>query len=511
MNRSVIAIGLDAADPTLIEKWGEEGHLPVLSRQKSQGAYALLDNFEFTKAETPWTTVLTGCAPEKTKFWGPLRFCAKTYNVVEDQTSSYDFKEYSPFFALGEQYRIAVFDVPHSKLSDNVNGLQVLGWGAHSPFCPSHSNPPHLYQELVARHGVHPAFLKDHADPCRPDTLTWLEGALSEGIKRRREICIDLVKRERWSLFLMTFGETHSGGHVFYHLSQPDHPLYGLVKIPTGDALLTIYKAVDHAIGEILKHLPEDATVCIFSAHGMEANNLDVPSLIFLPELLYRFAFPGKVALGGNGNGAAVEPTVIDRNVFLMREWPSGLHFPSELRNQKDTLWWSPAQWYKRSWPRMKAFALPSYADGAVRINLEGRESHGLVAREQYDQFCEKLAKLISNLRDARTGRPMVKEVLRVRTAATADDAQLPEADLIVIWENEPVADVVECPGLGRIGPVPYLRTGAHRPYGFLNIVGPGIPQGSRLPRGHALDITPTILSLMGTKIPPYMDGKALI
>jgi predicted AlkP superfamily phosphohydrolase/phosphomutase len=511
MNKSVIAIGLDSADPGLIEKWGEEGHLPVLSRLSRQGAYALLDNFEFTKAETPWTTVLTGCAPEKTKFWGPLRFCRKTYDVLEDQRSSYDFEEYPQFYSLGKGHRVAVFDVPHSKLSDKVDGVQVLGWGAHSPFCPSHSSPPHLYKELVGRHGEHPAFLKDHADPCRPNLLAWLQGALIEGIKRRRNICIDLLDRERWSLFLMAFGETHSGGHVFYHLSQPDHPLYDLVKLPTGDPLLAIYKAVDNAIGEMLKHCADDSIVIIFSAHGMGANNLDVPSLIFLPELLYRFSFPGKVALGGSANGAAVGPPVTERNGMLMREWPSGLHFPSDLRNRKDTLWWSPAQWYKRSWPRMKAFALPSYADGAVRINLAGRESQGLIPGEQYDQFCEEVASLISGLRDARTGKPVVKEVVRVRSLGSADDAKLPEADLIVIWENEPVTDAVESPVVGRIGPVPYLRTGAHRPHGFINVAGPGIGAGSSLPRGHALDITPTILSLMGRAIPDYLDGKPLV
>ena len=159
----------------------------------------------------------------------------------------------------------------------------------------------------------------------------------------------------------------------------------------------------------------------------------------------------------------------------------------------------------------MKAFALPSYADGAVRINLAGRESRGVVPREQYDQFCAEVAEIIFGLKDARTGRPVVKDVLRARSAATADDPELPEADLIVIWENEPVTDVVEHAALGRIGPVPYLRTGAHRPYGFLNIVGPGIAPGSSLPRGHALDITPTILSLMGAKIPDYLDGKSLV
>ena len=42
----VIAIGLDAADPILVEQWMSEGRLPVLSRLRQSGTYARLANFE---------------------------------------------------------------------------------------------------------------------------------------------------------------------------------------------------------------------------------------------------------------------------------------------------------------------------------------------------------------------------------------------------------------------------------------------------------------------------------
>ncbi|MFP4006601.1 MAG: hypothetical protein ACLFV6_01145 [Spirulinaceae cyanobacterium] len=45
MKTPVIAIGLDAAEPTVMEKWMFEGHLPNMLRLREQGSYSRLQNF----------------------------------------------------------------------------------------------------------------------------------------------------------------------------------------------------------------------------------------------------------------------------------------------------------------------------------------------------------------------------------------------------------------------------------------------------------------------------------
>jgi arylsulfatase A-like enzyme len=39
---------------------------------------------------------------------------------------------------------------------------------------------------------------------------------------------------------------------------------------------------------------------------------------------------------------------------------------------------------------------------------------------------------------------------------------------------------------------------------------GPGIPVGETLTAAHALDLAPTILSMVGAPVPAYMEGKPL-
>ncbi|NEO29046.1 MAG: nucleotide pyrophosphatase [Symploca sp. SIO3C6] len=545
MNKPVIAIGLDAAEPTLIEQWMSQGALPTLSRIREQGTYARLQNFDYYRAETPWTTFLTGCSPKQTGYWSPISFHPNTYEA--ELVEAYDFAEYQPFYALGEDYRVAVFDIPQSTLSQQVNGIQVLAWGAHSPQTPSHSLPASLFEEIVNKHGVHPGLHKDHVGCYDLDAITRLEDILKTGISRRGAICQELLQQEPWDLFLTIFGETHAAGHFMWHLGQRNHPLYeALGSRASKDSMLEVFKAIDQAIGEILTKAPSDAHIIVFSAHGMGVNVMDLPSGTFLPEFLYRFSFPGKFGLTSGELGTSPDSPITSLKKqswswetwsrkyetnplkrFLRREAPyrvfkhiepflgtseqPDLVSPHKLNEQKNPLSFQPAEWYKPCWKQMKAFALPSFSEGYIRINLQGRESQGIVPPSEYDHLCEEISQKLYRLQDARTGTPMVKKIIRTRQLPTDNHPKLPDADLVVIWQEEYASDVVDSPELGRIGPVPHFRSGSHRSQGFFLASGPAIEPNSSLAPGHSLDLTPTILSLMNAPIPEYFEGKTLL
>jgi hypothetical protein len=80
---------------------------------------------------------------------------------------------------------------------------------------------------------------------------------------------------------------------------------------------------------------------------------------------------------------------------------------------------------------------------------------------------------------------------------------------LIVFYEDEPT-DVVDSPTLGRIGPVPYARTGGHVNRGVAILKAADCRPGSTLPAGHVLDLAPTILSRLGVALAENLDGVPL-
>ena len=64
----------------------------------------------------------------------------------------------------------------------------------------------------------------------------------------------------------------------------------------------------------------------------------------------------------------------------------------------------------------MPAFALPSFYDGRIRINLRGRERHGIVDPSRYEETCRDLETLLRECRDPRTGEPVVDSFERAST-----------------------------------------------------------------------------------------------
>jgi predicted AlkP superfamily phosphohydrolase/phosphomutase len=533
VTRPVVALGLDAADPILLERWIDAGKLPTLGRLRERGVYTRLANFPYCRAEAACTSFLTGCSPWRTGRWAPFEF-STDYSVENRQ--AYEFDEYPPFYALGGDYRVAMFDLPQTRLSDRVNGLQVLGWGAHSPRTNRTSRPAGLLEDLTARFGEHPTYEKDHVVLWDEPAMRWMFDGLRTGIGRRAAICRELLAREPWDLFITYFGETHSAGHFFWHLSQADHPLHARPSW-SADPLLDVFQAVDRAVATILEAAPGDATVVLFSDHGMEANSTDLPSLVFLPELLYRWSFPGRYGLEAGSSGEAPPPPAAPRanrtwtdEVWARKHDPNPLtrtmrrrlpveffHYAIERRLGIDTvplcpedcrLGHQPPMWYHPAWPQMKAFALPSFSEGYVRINVRGRERAGIVDPADYDRVCDEVASLLRQVRDARTGMPMVVDILRPRASAVHDAAKLPDPDLLVLWTAQPV-DVVDTP-FGRIGPVPFQRTGSHVERGFLLAAGPALAGVEMPANAHALDLAPTILSLMAAPIPAHLEGRPL-
>jgi predicted AlkP superfamily phosphohydrolase/phosphomutase len=156
----------------------------------------------------------------------------------------------------------------------------------------------------------------------------------------------------------------------------------------------------------------------------------------------------------------------------------------------------------------MPAFALPSFYDGSIRINLRGRERHGIVELSRYEETCRTLETLLRDCRNPRTGEPVVDVVERSWTRNPMDLTGS-EADLLVVWRG--VTTALEHPRLGLIGPVPLRRTGGHTgPYGMAYISAPGLEAGDRGVRS-AFDVVPTVVRLLGNEPPSHMSGTSLL
>lgn len=166
-----------------------------------------------------------------------------------------------------------------------------------------------------------------------------------------------------------------------------------------------------------------------------------------------------------------------------------------------------PAARYRQFWPRMPAFALPSFYDGRIRINVENREARGLVPIDQYESTCEKIIGILGSCRNLLTGEDVVAEILWPKK--NPSEVGCSEADLYVIWKSSPLGFCTQ--GFGKIGPVPYRRTGGHTGRrGFLYLAGDNLAPGSG-GLASSFDVVPTVFDLLGEARPVGISGKSVL
>jgi len=180
----------------------------------------------------------------------------------------------------------------------------------------------------------------------------------------------------------------------------------------------------------------------------------------------------------------------------------------TEAGPQRDTMTWMAVARYQPLWHLMPVFALPSYYDGQIRINLEGREKCGMVAADRYLETCREIEQLLRDCRNPFTGAGLIDHVV-FNGGDDPMNVGPSQADLEVSWKDAALA--FEHPKHGRIGPVPYRRTGGHTgPYGVGFIKGKDIEPGDRGTRS-SFDVVPTLFDLLGESPPPNITGHSLM
>jgi hypothetical protein len=154
--------------------------------------------------------------------------------------------------------------------------------------------------------------------------------------------------------------------------------------------------------------------------------------MALLPELLYRFAFASSYMhpiqfpdFLPDGTPLLLQDASWD-NLLLqavpehrpptkmpnsVADWLERVGFHLNRPDPTTQINWMPAARYSHFWPRMKAFALPSYYDGRIRLNVVGREAKGIVEPNQYETVCKQIADVISDCRNLQTDKSVVREI----------------------------------------------------------------------------------------------------
>ena len=511
MGRRVVAIAMEAAEMTLIEKWVEKGLLPTFSHMISEGSWRKLKSTADVASGGTWPTLHTGCSPASHGIARSHRHLKTgTYEIHKqyaDQVKQGTFWDH-----LSEQgFRCAIIDVPKSFPKSNFNGIHLVNWGDEHQTWKQSSWPHAFIDEVIAKFGKHPLEGWYQQRPKSLEGYKKFSRDLLSGIALRTELALDVLDKEAWDLFMISYSELHWAGHIIWHTMDKDHPEYSeSLSVEIGDVMFECYKAIDDALSKIRIKAP-DAVMFVFANSGMGPN------------------YSGRHLLTKILQSIGYAPQSKQENGLLQwipaRKW--GAQTFEHVEKYVPIAWIEKAKaviperiWDKytrkllyggNNWKDCIAFSIPSDYSGAIRINLKGREPQGKVSEgAEYDEVCAKIIETFTNLVDPISKKTVVKEAIKVRDHFQGPYInELP--DIVITWErNGPISAVIsEETGLIE-GFLKDKRTGGHESYGFLLISDGKNEIAKSNDMTHIMDIVPSIMNILGAEIPETMEGIIL-
>jgi len=491
-NTRVLCICVDSAEKTLLLDWAARGELPYLQSLLDRAAYTTTQLGESGFYTGPvWPSFYTGTSLDQHGKFAERQLVAGSYEV---RKFPLDAIKATPFWRLlgGSGHRTAIIDFGKTVVDRNINGIHIVGWGAHDAdyYDPMRYaeqkmqvSPPEWEIEITERWQA-PLFGDSDVEigDRSAAAIQRFQDLLIARIEAKTQMSLDLLQREPWSLFAVNFAEAHSVGHQCWHLTDETAPTYDReLRQRIGDPVLKVYQAIDNAVGKLVETAGPDNHVAFFSTLGMGPHISGQPAM---DPLLRRLD-------GGDRARAWLYR-------WLRATWN---RIPRSMRYR-----FRPMQEASRNrllGPERSArrfFALHSNSDyGSIRINLSGREPNGMVEPgEEFDRVCDELANAFSALRNAETGESAVERVMRSDTLyRRRGDDSLP--DLLVEWRKTSPIRVLESPRIGRLHVInDETRTGDHRPHGLFALAGHGIRPGELQRPLSVLELAPTLCALLG-------------
>jgi len=529
----VLFLAMDAGNKYLIQEWANDGTLPNIHSLLTKGLVGETVSLEGLYEGATWPSFYTGVNPAHHGFHSLKQLNPGTYEFYRRYPG--DFIRREPFwnYLSAAGLRIAILDIPLSRISEGLNGIQMVEWGSHDGVYGFRTWPPKLKRDVLARFGRHPLRISCDSYQRTPHDFCSFKNKLINGVQRKAELTIHYLERGDWNFFAQVFSESHCVGHQCWHLHDPRHPNHDpQVAHDTGDPILEVYKAIDSAIGKIIEHVSSDTILFFLASHDIAHN---VGGNFLLSEILERLNLAKKWP---NGITAKKSQSSI-KNIydFLGRGWqkiPTTIKTPLKpalfsLHNlimhwvRRRDLLLLPPSITNIDLKNSKCFPLLNGNPvSGIRINLSGREPNGLIKPgTELNDFCVEVTKDLLGIIDCDTGKPMVKNVKETFKLYEGEYIDhLP--DLLLEWNDEKllgslgVSDVkgsrlrMVSEKMGVVeGANTYCRTGDHRPEGIFIALGPGIKPRRLEKTVSIMDFAPTFTSLLGVEFPD-VDGEPI-
>ncbi len=518
MAPKIFIVGLDAATWDLINPWIKEGLLPNLAKLVESGVSGQLQSAIPPLTPPAWTSFMTGQNPGKHGIFHFLESRPGTYAMRYSNAGSRRARTLWRMLS-DAGHTVGAMNIPFTYPPEQIKGFQISGMDTpneQSAFI----HPPELraeLEELLGKIRLEVRYLGSMSNDERRDQvlaemekidLQWTKAALH------------LLEKHPAEVMMCTFMSIDTVQHYFWHYMDAAHFLhdpFGAVRYR--DAIQRVYRRLDDSVGKFLAQLPEETTVLAVSDHGGGPVSDRVVYLnrylAQLGLLFYKEEAKGFFARARQKVLRTIH-NVVRANLSSGQKKLIASMFPVLRERFED----AATSFANIDWGKTKAFCSEVLAyPPSIVINSEGSQPNGIVKSTDYEALCALITQKLSELRDPRDGSLIIPRIYRREELFTGPFAgEAP--DLVLDWWSANA--FTACPSFPEEGHLPALKirprepmtnpewSGTHRLQGIVIARSPAMKRGAKIENARLVDMTPTLLYLMGEKIPADLDGRVL-
>ncbi len=514
-------ICLDGATFDLLDPWIKSGRLPTLKRFVDEGVKGDLQSVVPPITAPAWASFMTGKNPGK---HGVYYFVNRGYET--DQTTFVDSRSRSGkvlWHLLGEAgKKVLVLNVPTTYPPEEVNGALISDF-LTPPGKRDFTYPATLADELEEKFGKYPLHLK---------TLMFSAGMsvanaqrllreLRHEVKVKFDVAHYLLDKVEPDFCILHILGTDRVQHELWSLFDPQDPRHnGEMRRQCAESVIDYFVRVDAEIERLCERFDQNTTTFIISDHGFGAIRKVIDLNVWLLENGYIKARTDlgsrlKSALWKRGltkelfiklalrtffrYGAGIAARIPDESIFKSMLFLARRGEGGRLLFSFDDV----------DWGRTRAYA--PVGMGAIYVNLKGREPQGSVSPgDEYQSVKEEIVEKLRILRDPDSGERIVADVyLREQIY---HGPHLDRAPDIMFLPNASGLFAGSMTGFSSNRWIfkNSAWPGHHRMEGILLAKGKWFNRGERIEGARLIDLAPTILHVLGNKIPADMDGHVL-
>lgn len=501
----VLVIGLDGVTFDLLGPWIKAGELPNLRQLMERGSWGRLRTTLPPISSSSWSSFVTGVNPGKHGLVDFVYPGADSYKVTMVNATSRRTK--AVWNWLNDAgYKVGLVGIPTTYPPEPVDGFMISGFLSPGPDS-EWASPPELKQELLAELGEFQLAPNERYRSTR--RLDRFLDDLTASVENRTQATLYLMRNKPWDVFTVVYWDTDMVQHETWRLLDPTHPRHDPAEAAIHrERILEFHRKVDSDVGRLLAEVDSDTLVAVMSDHGFGPVHSFFLTNNWLAGLgLLRFK-PGPW-------------TAFKRMLFRLGYTPLGMFRVAKAlglgRLRKQVRFQQKANVVNRlflsfddvDWAKTQAFSIGSF--GQVYINVAGTHPQGIVQPgHEYEELKEKISREALTLRDPSSGEPLVERVYRREEIYNGPYvARTP--DLILQtrgWEYMAFGHA-DFGSNKLVEPITGL-SGHHRPDGVVILAGAGVKADTMLENASILDLTPTMLHVMGVPVPGDLDGRVL-